>query len=86
MPLEEGASFSAERAPDLVALDDALERLTAVYPRKSRVVELRVFGGLSVAETAEVLKVSQRTVLSDWSLAQAWLQRELSVEGNEHET
>jgi len=81
LPLEEAAAVSPERAPDLVALDDALRRLGAVYPRKSQVVELRIFGGLSVAETANVLKVSERTVLADWSLARAWLERELSIGG-----
>ena len=85
VPLEKAAVFSAEQAPDLVALDEALASLAAIDPRKSRVVELRFFGGLSVAETAEVLKVSPRTVLSDWSLAKAWLLRELSntVTGDE---
>lgn len=70
--------FSPEQAPDLVALDDALSALAALDERKSRVVELRFFGGLSVEETAETLKVSPRTVLNDWSLAKAWLLREIS--------
>jgi len=78
MPLEEAAVFSAERAPDMVALDDALKSLALMDQRKSRVVELRFFGGLSVEETAEALKVSPRTVLNDWNLAKAWLLRELS--------
>ena len=81
LALEEAAVFSVERAQDLVALDDALKSLAAFDPRKSQVVELRFFGGLSVEETAEVLKVSPRTVLSDWSLAKAWLLRELSNTG-----
>ncbi|HKQ79947.1 MAG TPA: sigma-70 family RNA polymerase sigma factor [Blastocatellia bacterium] len=81
VPLEEAAVFSAEQAPDLVALDDALTDLAAIDQRKSQVVELRFFGGLSVEETAEALKVSPRTVMSDWSLAKAWLLRELSGEG-----
>ena len=59
---------------DLEALDDALE---AIDPRRSQVVELRFFGGLDVDQTAEVLKVSRRTVLRDWALARAWLFREL---------
>ena len=67
-----------ERAPDLIALDDALEALAAVDRRKCRVVELRFFGGFSVEETAEVLQVSPRTVLSDWSFAKSWLLRELT--------
>ncbi len=80
--LDEAAVFSAEQAPDLVALDDALTGLAALDQRKSQVVELRFFGGLSVDETAEVLKVSPRTVMSDWSLAKAWLLREISNEGS----
>jgi RNA polymerase sigma factor (TIGR02999 family) len=63
---------------DLVSLDDALKALAGVDPRKSQVVELRFFGGLSVEETAEVLKVSTETVLRDWRLAKLWLLRELS--------
>ena len=60
----------------MVALDDALENLAAVDKRKSQVVELRFFGGLSIDETAEVLKVSPGTVMRDWTLAKAWLLRE----------
>jgi len=62
---------------DFVALDDALTALAAFDERKSRVVELRFFGGLSVEETATVLKVSPETVMRDWRLARAWLQREM---------
>jgi RNA polymerase sigma-70 factor, ECF subfamily len=80
--LDEAAVFSVEQAPDLVALDSALNSLAAMDQRKSHVVELRFFGGLSVDETAEVLKVSPRTVMSDWSLAKAWLLREISSEGS----
>lgn len=65
---------------DLVAVDDALTALAAVDARKSQVVEMRFFGGLSVKETAEVLKVSEQTVLRDWRLAKSWLQRELDKE------
>ncbi|HUO29275.1 MAG TPA: sigma-70 family RNA polymerase sigma factor [Bryobacteraceae bacterium] len=65
---------------NLVAVDDALTALTAVDPRKSQVVELRFFGGLSAKETAEVLKVSEDTVLRDWKLAKSWLRRELTKE------
>ena len=68
------------RSPDLVALDDALRELAALDPRKAEIVELRFFGGLSVDETAEVLKISPRTVKREWSLAQAWLYAELSKE------
>ena len=63
-----------------MAVDDALNQLAKVDERKSRVVELRFFGGLSVEETAEVLKVSPETVARDWRLAKAWLLRELSGE------
>ncbi len=62
-----------------MALDDALKVLATIDPRRSRVVELRFFGGLSAQETAEVLKVSAETVLHDWKLAKVWLLRELSV-------
>jgi RNA polymerase sigma factor (TIGR02999 family) len=71
--LEEAAEFSVERAPDLVALNDTLDALAKIDERKSRVVELRFFGGLSVAETAEVLKVSISAVERDWRLAKLWL-------------
>ncbi len=74
----EAVVVSLERGEDLIALDDALQSLAAIDQRKTQIVELRFFGGLSVAETAEVLKISPRTVMRDWSLAQAWLYRELS--------
>jgi RNA polymerase sigma factor (TIGR02999 family) len=67
----------AERAHDLVALDDALQALAAEDERKSQVIELRFFGGLSVKETAEVLRVSEETVNRDFKFAKAWLLREL---------
>jgi RNA polymerase sigma-70 factor (ECF subfamily) len=67
----------AEPGRDLVALDDALEQLAKVDERKSKVVEMRFFGGLSVEETAEALSVSVDTVMRDWKLAKAWLLREL---------
>jgi len=75
--LDEALTVSPERGADLVALDDALKALAAVDARKSQVVELRYFGGLSVEETAESLHVSPDTVLRDWSLAKVWLLREL---------
>jgi RNA polymerase sigma factor (TIGR02999 family) len=75
--LEEAAIISSEQPADFVALDDALNELAEMDPRKSRIVELRFFGGLNVEETAEVLKISPRTVIREWSLAQAWLYREL---------
>jgi RNA polymerase sigma factor (TIGR02999 family) len=78
--LDEALAVS-ERGTDLVALDDALDALAAVDPRKSQVVELRFFGGLSLEETAETLQVSAETVGRDWRLAKAWLLRELNREG-----
>ncbi len=75
--LDEVTVISDQRA-ELLALDDALESLAAVDRRKCQVVELRYFGGLSVEETAEVLKVSAETVGRDWRLARTWLLRELS--------
>ena len=74
---EELAVTDALRA-DFIALDDALEALAKVDERKSRVVEMRFFGGLTVEETAAVLKVSGATVMGDWRFAKAWLQREMS--------
>jgi RNA polymerase sigma factor (TIGR02999 family) len=68
---------TGERAGDLVALDEALEALANVDERRSKIIELRFFGGLSVEETASVLKVSPGTVMRDWKLAKAWLLREL---------
>jgi RNA polymerase sigma-70 factor (ECF subfamily) len=71
---------SPQRDADLVALDEALERLTAIDPRKARVVEMRFFGGLSVEESAEALNVSEVTVRRDWQFAKTWLLREISGE------
>ncbi len=76
--LEEAAVVGGNRAANLVALDDAMNLLTRLYPRKVQIVEMRFFGGLSVEETAEVLKVSPVTVMRDWSTAKAWLYRELT--------
>jgi len=76
--LEEAMVSPQGRGADLVALDDSLTALAAVDPRKSRMVELRFFGGLSVEETAEVLNVSTDTILRDWRLAKMWLLREMS--------
>jgi len=75
--LDETAVVGGERPDDLVQLDNALEGLARMDPRKAQVVELRFFGGLSVEETAEVLKVSGVTVMRDWSSAKAWLYREM---------
>jgi len=75
--LEDTPVVGAGRAEDLVSLDDAMQALGRMDPRKARVVELRFFGGLNVEETAEVLKVSPVTVMRDWSTARAWLYREM---------
>lgn len=78
--LDEVPDLAGERGSQLIALDDALCRLSEVDPRKGKVVELRFFGGLTVEETAEVLKVSPETVMRDWRLARAWLLTELNAQ------
>jgi RNA polymerase sigma factor (TIGR02999 family) len=75
--LDQAPSVDTGRAAELAAVDEALEELSRMDPRKARVVELRFFGGLSVEETAEVLRVSPQTVMRDWKLAKAWLSRAL---------
>lgn len=80
LELEEALAVDKAQGAELVALDDALNALAAIDPRKSQVVELRFFGGLSVEETAAVLKVSPETVMRDWKLARSWLKRELRQE------
>jgi RNA polymerase sigma factor (TIGR02999 family) len=75
--LDEGLVVSPKRGADLLALDEALSRLSALTPRQGQVVELRYFGGLNEEEVAVVLKISPRTVRNDWSFARAWLYREL---------
>jgi RNA polymerase sigma factor (TIGR02999 family) len=77
-PLDEALEVTPERSAELVALDDAMNALAQVDPRKVQVVEMRFFAGLSVEETAEVLKVSPVTVMRDWSTAKAWLYREIT--------
>lgn len=76
LQLDEALDAAPERDRELVALDDGLEALAEFDPRKAKVVELRYFGGLSVAETAEALGISPQSVLRDWKLARAWLLRE----------
>ena len=80
LELDEALVVAEGKGPGLIALDEALKSLAATDPRKGQVVELRFFGGLSVEETAEVLKVSKETVLRDWKLAKSWLRRELRQE------
>lgn len=83
--LEEAPSVCDEPDVNLLALDDALKALAAIDERKSKVVELKFFGGLNVEETAEVLRVSSDTVMRDWKLAKIWLLRELSSGRASHE-
>ncbi len=78
IPLELTDVLSPDEVEEVVAVDLALERLAALDERKSQVLELRFFGGLSLDETAEVLGVAQNTVIRDWNFARAWLRRELS--------
>jgi RNA polymerase sigma-70 factor, ECF subfamily len=77
VPLEEPLLFTEEQSDELLALDEALERLAQFDARQSRVVELRFFGGLTVEETAEALGISPKTVKRDWCVARAWLHREV---------
>lgn len=81
VPFDEAAAFSEVREDDLVELDAALTALATFDERKSRVVELKYFGGLSVEETAEVLQVSVITVARDWKLAKAWLYNHIKDDG-----
>ncbi len=81
--LDEAPEVASKSDADVIVIDDALKALAQVDERKSHVVELRFFGGLSVEETAQVLKVSPETVARDWRLAKAWLLREISGKANE---
>ncbi|HEY1582283.1 MAG TPA: sigma-70 family RNA polymerase sigma factor [Chthoniobacterales bacterium] len=76
--LDETRELATDRSPDLLALDDALQSLSASYPREGEVVEMKFFGGLEAAEIAGVLAVSEKTVLRDWNFAKLWLRRELA--------
>ncbi len=78
MSLDQAADVSDERAADVLALDEALTQLAAIDPRKSQIVELKYFGGLTIEETAEVLGVSSPTVERDWRTARIWLHREIN--------
>jgi RNA polymerase sigma-70 factor (ECF subfamily) len=82
LSLDEALNYGHERADELVALDDALLELAAFDDRKSRVVELRYFGGLSVDETAQALDISPKTVIRDWNMAKSWLYQQLSNESS----
>jgi RNA polymerase sigma factor (TIGR02999 family) len=81
VPLEEALAVSDGRGADLIALDDALKDLAEIDERKSKIVELRFFGGLSNEEIAEVLSVAEITVIREWNKAKAWLYRELNKSG-----
>lgn len=76
--LEDIPAPESNRAAELLAVDDALKRLAEIDPRRSRVVELRVFGGLTHSEIAEILRISEQSVMRDWRLAKAWMLRELN--------
>lgn len=77
--LDDGLQLSVARDPDVLALDDALERLAELDPRQAQIVEMRFFGGLTVAEVAEVLGISKRSVEAEWTMIKAWIRRELSA-------
>ena len=81
LSLDDVVNLSLERAADLIALDDALDELTRIDERKSRVVELRYFAGFSVEETAQILEVSPDTVMRDWKIAKAWLYQQIKRGG-----
>lgn len=85
LSLDELNVAGGERAAELIALDEALERLSQLFPRKGKVVELRFFGGFSVDETAQILGVSDKTVMREWESAKLWLYREFEREGAEAE-
>jgi RNA polymerase sigma-70 factor (ECF subfamily) len=78
VPLDEALEYTADKSAELVALDEALDRLAARDPRQARVVELRFFAGLTEQETAELLGISVRTVKRDWDVARAWLYKEIN--------
>jgi len=83
LTLDEELIVSDERSDEVVAVHEALEELSKFDARKSQIVELRFFGGLSIDETAEVLGVSPGTVMSDWTMAKAWLRREISPQAGD---
>ena len=79
VPLDEANAVVQEQAANVAALDDALQRLEAIDERQGKIVELRFFGGLSIEETAQVLRVSPGTVMRDWTFARAWLRNEMTA-------
>ena len=86
LELDEALAVPLKTGTDLVAVDDALKALALLDPRKGQIVELRFFGGLSVKETAEVLKVSEETAHRDWRLAKSWLRRELGRDASKEQS
>lgn len=78
--LSEAAAVAVEQSANVMALDDALEKLEKIDRRKSRIIELRFFGGMSIEETAEALKVSPGTVMREWTFARAWLRNEMGAD------
>jgi RNA polymerase sigma-70 factor, ECF subfamily len=80
LSLDEAIGVTREKPLDLIALDDALNRLNDIDPQKSRIVELRYFGGLNIEETAEVIGISPATIKREWSVARAWLHTQISKE------
>ena len=83
LPLDEALVFAPERSADLLALDQAMERLDRVDSRKVKVVEMRFFGGLNNEEIAQVLQISPNTVMRDWNMAKAWIRREIESNTND---
>ena len=79
LPLEEALVISEEQISNLIAIDEALQELAKIDPRKGRVIELRFFGGLTIEETAEALKISPDSVMRDWRLARMWLMRQMET-------
>ncbi|HVV82174.1 MAG TPA: ECF-type sigma factor [Kofleriaceae bacterium] len=79
LSLDEGLGLSVESDPDVIALDDALNRLQALDPRQAQIVEMRFFAGLTMAEVAEVLGMSKRAAEAEWTMVSAWLRRELTA-------
>jgi RNA polymerase sigma factor (TIGR02999 family) len=86
LPLDEVSAVSPEKSAEVLALDEALDRLSRLDPLKSRIVEMRHFGGMSVEETAEVLGVAEITVIRHWNMAKAWLRKEVRGEEEDVET
>ena len=82
LTLEDAAELAGSKGVDLLALDDALNELAKLNPRQCRIVEMKFFGGLSIGEAAEVLTVSAATVERDWTVARAWLYREVNRTGS----